>query len=209
MTHLRTRRPAAVALLAALVAVCLAACGSSSTTSTSTSAAASGAASSSASAARTKLVACLKTHGVTLPSRPGGQRRPPNGGQGGQGSPPGGGYFFGGGGAGRPGRGRFAANPKLQAAFKACGGARAFPGRRRFQISHATITKFVTCVRQHGYNLPAPNFSGKGPVFPAKIAKNTKFQKASRSCASLLRPSGAPAPGGGPSGGGGTATTGA
>lgn len=206
MTHPRTRRPAAVAILAALVAMCLAACGSSSTTHTSTSAAASGAASSSASAARTKLVACLKAHGVTLPSRPGGPRRPPNGGQG---RPPGGGYFFGGGGAGRSGRGRFAANPKLQAAFKACGGTHAFPGRRRFQISHATITKFVACVKQHGYNLPAPNFSGKGPVFPAKIAKNATFQKASRSCASLLRPSGAPAPGGAPPGGGGTATTGA
>ena len=23
-----------------------------------------------------------------------------------------------------------------------------------------TITKYVDCVRQHGYNLPAPNFSG-------------------------------------------------
>ena len=46
----------------------------------------------------------------------------------------------------------------------------------------------MTCVRQHGYNLPNPNFSGKGPVFPANIQNNAKFQAASRACQSLLVP---------------------
>ncbi len=46
----------------------------------------------------------------------------------------------------------------------------------------------MTCVRQHGYNLPSPNFSGKGPVFPANIRSNAKFQAASRACQSLLVP---------------------
>ena len=97
--------------------------------------------------------------------------------------------FFGGGGA-------FANNPKLRAAFQACGarfgfgaGGQGFRGR----LSRANITKYVTCVRQHGYNLPSPNFSGKGPVFPANIRSNAKFQAASRACQSLLvppRPSG-------------------
>ena len=91
---------------------------------------------------------------------------------------------------------RFANNPKLRAAFQACGarfgfgaGGQGFRGR----LSRANITKYVTCVRQHGYNLPNPNFSGKGPVFPANIRSNAKFQAASRACQSLLvppRPSG-------------------
>ena len=45
------------------------------------------------------------------------------------------------------------------------------------------MTKFVACVKQHGYNLPAPNFSGKGPIFPATIERNKKFQTAARACA--------------------------
>ncbi len=61
------------------------------------------------------------------------------------------------------------------------------------------MNAYVACVRQHGYNLPKPNFSGKGPVFPANIRSNPKFQTASKACQSLLiprRPSG-----------GGTSTT--
>jgi hypothetical protein len=57
-------------------------------------------------------------------------------------------------------------------------------------------------VKQHGYNLPAPNFSGKGPIFPATIAGDKKFRAAARTCASDLRPSGAGAPPGSGAGGG-------
>jgi hypothetical protein len=216
MNHLRARRLPALVLTATLAAVCLAACGSSSssssTSSASSSAGSSAAASRGGSAAnRTKLVACLKAHGVTLPSRPPGGA----GAQGGAGgAPPAGGGgtgggqgrrrgFFGGGGAAGGG---FANNPKLRAAFQACGGAGGFGGRR-FTPNHAAVTKFVACVKQHGYNLPAPNFSGKGPIFPAKIEANKAFQTASRACASDLRPAGGgPRPGGPPSGGSSSTT---
>ena len=68
---------------------------------------------------------------------------------------------------------------KLQAAFKACGAN--FPARRNgAAVPRQTIQKYVTCVRQHGYKLPNPNFSGNGPVFPASIRSNAKFQSASR-----------------------------
>jgi hypothetical protein len=43
-------------------------------------------------------------------------------------------------------------------------------------------------VRQHGYNLPSPNLSGKGAVFPSTIRSNPAFQAASRACQSLLFP---------------------
>ena len=64
----------------------------------------------------------------------------------------------------------------------------------------AAITKFVTCVRQHGYDLPKPNFSGRGPVFGSDIRTNPKFRDASRACAKLLVPRGAQGQGGAPPG---------
>jgi hypothetical protein len=170
---------------AVLLAGCLlAACGSSSsstttTSSPSTSAAAASPGGSSASARRASLRSCLKAHGVTLPSRPAGGGGPPPGSGGGPG------FFGGGGGAGGGG---LANNPKVRAAFQACGGGNFRGGGRRLQLSHAAITSYVSCVRQHGYNMPSPNFSGKGAVFPASIRTNPKFQAASKSCQSLLFP---------------------
>jgi hypothetical protein len=215
MTHLRTVRLAMLAGTVLITALVLAACGSSSNTSSgaasSTSSASAGAGGTS-SAARTKLVACLKSHGITLPKRPAGAaRRRPNGGGEGGGPPGGGGFggaggFFGGGGGGAgagAGASRFN-NPKFRAAFQACGAGQ-FP-RRRFAPNKAAVTKFVACVKQHGYDLPTPNFSGKGPVFPAKIEQNKKFQSASRACASDLRPQGAPGAAGG--GGGSSGSSG-
>lgn len=169
-----------MALAVIVTGCCVAACGSassssssSSTTSSVASASATSTGSASRSARRAALVACLKSHGVTLPARP----------QSGSGSsgtgprPGGGGGFFGG----------AASNPKLAAAFKACGGFRFRGGSARFRtVSHQEIDKYVTCVRQHGFDMPNPNFSGKGPVFPASIRSNKKFQSASRSCQSLL-----------------------
>jgi hypothetical protein len=206
MNHLRARRIAVMALTVGITALCVAACGSSSSTGSNSSSSSSAAASGGprGGANRTKLVACLKSHGVTLPSRPAGAGggAPPAGS--GTRRPGAGGGFFGGGG------GRFANNPKFAAAFKACGG-QAFGGRR-FALNHAAVTKFVACVKQHGYTLPAPNFSGKGAIFPASIEKNAKFQTASKACAADLRPAagagGGGAPGGGPPGSG-TGTTGA
>jgi hypothetical protein len=195
-----------VALVTLAAGGLLAACGSASSggsstssSTTSASASASGSTSGTASARRAQLVACLKAHGVTLPARPPGA--PPAGG----GSASGGGtgtgssttprrgFFFGGGGGAR----NF--TPKMAAAFRACGAQFGFRGGRggfRGRVSHTAITKYVTCVRQHGYNLPNPNFSGKGPIFPRNIQSNAKFQAASRACQSLLAP---PRPSGGTS----------
>ena len=191
-------------LAAVAVAVAVAACGSSSSTSTTKSASTSDPSGSTTTASgsssnRSAFVACLKQHGVTLPSRPAGSGPPAGGG-----APPGGGGFFGGGGTGSgsgPG-GFFRNNPKFQAAFKACGGGNFRGGARgRFRISHTAIDKYVSCVRQHGYpQMPNPNFSGKGPVFPASIRSNSKFQAASRACQSILVPPR-------PSGTGGASTT--
>ncbi len=201
MNHSRTSRLATLAGTVLVTALLLAACGSSSNTSSSSSSSGGGSASAAGgptSAARTKLVACLKAHGVTLPTRPPGARRRPSGGEGGGGFGGGGGFFFGGGGNGGAGGGARFNNPKFRAAIQACGGAR-FP-QRRFTPNKAAVTKFVACVKQHGYNLPSPNFSGKGPIFPAAIARNRKFQAAARTCASDLRPAGAGGPGPGAAG---------
>ncbi|MFZ0091690.1 MAG: hypothetical protein WAL63_19460 [Solirubrobacteraceae bacterium] len=194
------------ALAVAIAALCLTACGSSSSTSSGASGSG-GSSSTTASAAnghsgvdRSKFAACLKSHGVTLPQRP-----PGSGGYGG-GTPPAGangsgathrGYFFGGGGAGR---GQFA-NLKFRAAIRACGGGHFTAGRGgHFALHQAAVTKFVACVKQHSFTLPAPNFSGKGPIFPPSIEKNEGFQAAAKACASDLRPAGAPRPGGPPPG---------
>jgi hypothetical protein len=192
-------------------ALVIAACGSSSGSSSSSSAAAGSSTSAAAGAGRgrfgnpaqrAKLIACLKQHGVTLPSRPpgggppagSGSGAPPSGSGSANGAPPAGGA--GGGGRGFFGGGGPGANPKVRTALQACGanfGGRANPAARKAQV-----TKFVTCVSQHGYQLPKPNLSGNGAVFPSKIQSDPAFQKASRACASLLRPPGA---GGGPGGG--------
>ena len=211
----RVRRGAFV--LGALVAtLAIAACGSSSTTSSGGSAAASASSTTSSGsgsgsgrggffrnpAERAKLVTCLKQHGVTLPSRPPGAGAPPgagssSGSSSGSATTPGGGGGFGGRRRGFFGGGA-GANPKFQAALKACGvnfrgGAGFNPAARK-----AEVNKFVTCVAQHGYKLPKPNFSGNGPVFPRNIESNSKFQAASKACAGDLRPPGAPQGGGPP-----------
>jgi hypothetical protein len=164
--------------LGGLIAGCGSASSSSNTTTSRTTASAAGAPNASRRAA---LAACLKQHGVTLPARPpGAGAAPGSGGSNGTGTTPRRGFFGGGGG--------FANNPKLRAAFQACGARFGFGGGQRFRLSRAAITRYVTCVRQHGYNLPDPNFSGKGPVFPSNIRTNAKFQAASRPCQSLLTP---------------------
>lgn len=174
------------AIGAVVATLAIAACGSSGTSS-STSSSAAGTPSASTSgrgsvrdpAQRAKLVACLEQHGVTLPSGPpAGRAR----------------GFFG-------GAGGLRANPKLRAALRACGaGFRPGSGRFNSAARKAQVNKFVACVRKHGYDLPKPNFSGHGSVFPSKIQSDPKFQAASKSCASLLRPPAGQqgAPGGGP-----------
>jgi hypothetical protein len=186
-------RPTLVAMTALVACCALAACGSSSSSSSSTGSSASASTSTTGGTFnRTAFQNCLRQHGVTLPNRPAGA--PPAGR--GRGGGPGGGLFFGGGGGGAGGR---FANPKFRAAIQACGGFRG--GVRRFRITHTAITNFVNCARSHGFpQMPNPNFSGKGGVFPSSIRTNPKFMAAARACQSTL----APPP---PSGTGTTATS--
>jgi hypothetical protein len=176
-TNLVVARRALVTFAALVAATAVAACGSSSSSSSSASSSGSAgtAGASTPSASRSTLAACLKKHGVTLPARRPGGGGPPGGAPGAGGPPAGGGGFAGGAGA----------NPKFRAAFQACGGRRR-AGSTSNPSFRAAVVKYVTCVRQHGYNLPNPNFTGKGSVFSAKIRSDPKFVSASKSCQSLL-----------------------
>jgi hypothetical protein len=94
---------------------------------------------------------------------------------------------------------------QLEAALKKCGGG--FLRRGRPLNSPARIqafTKFAACMRADGVNLPAPNTSGKGPIFNGINTTSTQFRHAYAKCASELKgvfngrpPAGGPAPGGG------------
>jgi hypothetical protein len=172
-----------LAVTAIAACLCIAACGSSSTTTTSSSGS-SGTkttASTGRSANRAKLVACLKSHGVTLPSRAGGFH--PGGGSG---APGAGAFFGGGGGAG----GSHSFSSKNAAAFKACGadfgGGRFRSGGFARRFSSSTLASFTACVKKNGFTLPAANTKGTGPIFSPSIEKNPKFVAAAKSCVSIL-----------------------
>ena len=107
MNRKHAPRPAISIAVALIAAAALAACGSSSSPQSSTSSSSSGSAASAATG-RAELAACLKQHGVTLPTRPSGAK-PPSGGYG-----PGGGGFFGGGGGGGARPRRWRRRPKRQ-----------------------------------------------------------------------------------------------
>jgi hypothetical protein len=210
MQHKRARSIGIAIAVTLVAAVTVAACGSSATTGSKTSGSS---AAASASTSRTKLVACLKQHGVTLPSRPTGKRpargygggTPPTGGSGSGGTPPaggayGGGFFGGGaGGPGGPGGAQGAQSSKFRAAFKACGadfgGGRFRRGGAGAKPTAAALARFTTCVDAHGYKLPKANTSGNGPIFPKSIESNKKFEAAAKVCQSELRPGGAPSSG--------------
>jgi hypothetical protein len=49
------------------------------------------------------------------------------------------------------------------------------------------LDAYVACVAKHGYKLPRPNVSGKGPVFPAGTDHIRKYRQASNSCLSIVR----------------------
>ncbi len=198
-------RLAATATLAAFAAVLLAACGSSSTTPSAKSAATTtpgAGAPGTAGAGGGRFQAlreCLKQQGITLP-----QRIP---GQGGQGAPPAGGALpFSGGGQGTtPPLPKGVTRGQYEAALKKCGGGR-FRGGGVARLRNPTFTKalgkFAECMRQNGVAVPAPNTSGKGPIFSTKglDTKSATFRAVEQKCASLLnfaRPGGQGAPPGG------------
>jgi hypothetical protein len=194
----RHTRPV-LALLVLGACLMLAACGSSSGSGGSTNSANSKSATTSSnppgagSARSTTLRECLQKQGITLPSAPAGGNpqssgsAPPTGTAG---QPPSGGFKL-------P-KGESAA--QLQAALKKCGGGN-FPagGAARFRGagSSKALAKFSACMRENGVNLPAPNTSGKGPVFDTKgiNTSSAAFKSAESKCRSDL---GAAAGGGGP-----------
>ncbi|MGC2372852.1 MAG: hypothetical protein WA484_03155 [Solirubrobacteraceae bacterium] len=87
----------------------------------------------------------------------------------------------------------------LQAALKKCYAGRtlgAFGKPTRPPASQATtgpvfrqaLTKYAACLRQNGVNLPAPNTSGKGPIFSTKgiNMSSPQFRAASMKCRATL-----------------------
>ena len=144
--------------------------------------------------------ACLKEKGVELPEFKGGEGgeggppsgempeggEPPAGAEGGEkpeGGPPAGGF----GGEG---------NEEMQKAFEECGvespefkGGPDGEGGQPNVNSAAfkkQVKEYVACVKENGYELGEPNFSGEGPVFEKSESESAAFKKASASCQGLL-----------------------
>jgi hypothetical protein len=157
--------------------------------------------------------ACLKENGVELPEFKGGEGGPPGtaeggaaegempepgqmpeGGEGptgegsegpgaaGEGGPPGG---FGG-----------AQSESMKKAFEECGvetpefkGGPGGEGGKPSMNSAAfkkQVKEYVACVRENGYELAEPNFSGEGPVFEKAESESSAFKQASAQCQELL-----------------------
>jgi hypothetical protein len=98
--------------------------------------------------------------------------------------------LLGGSGAGQLPKGTTRA--QYAAALKKCGG-NAFAGgtSRRFNSPafKAALAKFATCMRENGVNIPAPNTSGKGPIFATKglNPSSPQFKAAEVKCSGALR----------------------
>ena len=144
--------------------------------------------------------ACLKEKGVELPEFKGGEGGPPGGTEGempepgekpeggempegAEGGPPAGGF----GGEG---------SEEMTKAFEECGvetpefkGGPGGEGGKPNTNSAAfkkQVNEYVACVRENGYELGEPNFSGEGPVFEKSESESAEFKKASAQCQELL-----------------------
>jgi hypothetical protein len=208
-THHRGVAAVAAVSLLLLTALLLSACGGSSKGSSSTAAAATGAQRGGQFRARAASVrACLQKNGVTLPKRPtgSGQGAPGEGGAPGRRGP------FGSGAAGTPQLPKGVTRAQLEAAFKKCGGG-TFARNRGFDSAagRQRYAKFAQCMRKNGVELPAPNTSGKGPIFDTKgiDTSSAAFKAADAKCMKELRPSGGAAGEGPPAPGEGAAAPGA
>jgi hypothetical protein len=193
LSHMR--RAATATLILVLASLLLAACGGSSkssSTSAIASASTSRAGTGSPAGRFTALRECLRKNGVVLPQRKPGQGPPP-----GQGRPPGG--FFRRGSAG-PQLPAGVTRAQLQAATRKCGGFRrgGFAGgaRLRSPTFRQALAKFAACLRENGVDVPAPDTSGKGPIFDTRglNTSSPRFRTAQAKCRKLL--STAPPPGG-------------
>lgn len=192
-TNIRSRRPA-VAALVILLAACigLAACGSSksplTSSSTNATAATPSAATNQGQAGRARgglgkrfaaMRECLQKNGITIPRRTPGSR-----------PGPGGGFLGAGGGPQLP---KGVTRAQYEAAVKKCGGfpAGRFAGgaaRTNSPAFRQALVKFAECLRSNGIKVPAPNTSGKGPIFSTKglNTASPQFRSATMKCRSAL-----------------------
>jgi hypothetical protein len=49
------------------------------------------------------------------------------------------------------------------------------------------VNEYVACVRENGYELAEPNFSGEGPIFDKSESESSAFKEANKSCEDLLK----------------------
>jgi hypothetical protein len=180
----------AICVALALGALVLAGCGGSSGASSSSTA------ETSTTAISTEARACLKKKGVELPEFKSGE--------GGQGAPKGGepgqmleGGEMPGGEAGPPADGfGGAGSEEMTEAFEECGveipAFKGGPGGEggapdtNSTAFKTQVKEYVACVRENGYELAEPDFSGEGPVFAQEESESAAFKKASAQCQGLL-----------------------
>jgi hypothetical protein len=151
--------------------------------------------------------ACLKEKGVELPefkagNGPGGEAgssgtegelpEPPEGGATGGGQMPEGSELPGG---GPPAGAGGAINEEMKKAFEECGvempefkAGRGGVGGPNVNSAafKKQVKEYVACVRENGYELAEPDFSGEGPIFEKSESESSAFKKASAQCSDLL-----------------------
>jgi hypothetical protein len=140
--------------------------------------------------------ACLKEKGVELPEFKGGEGGPPGAAEGEMPEPgekPEGGEMPEGGEGGPPGGFGGEQSEEQKKAFEECGvetpefkgGAGGKPNTNSAAFKKQ-VNEYVACVRENGYELGEPNFSGEGPVFEKAESESAEFMKASAQCQELL-----------------------
>ena len=140
--------------------------------------------------------ACLKEKGVELPEFKGGEGGPPGGTAGEMPEPgekPEGGEMPEGGEGGPPGGFGGEQSEEQKKAFEECGvetpefkgGAGGRPNTNSAAFKKQ-VNEYVACVRENGYELGEPNFSGEGPIFEKAESESAEFKKASAQCQELL-----------------------
>ena len=182
--RLTRRKPTSAALALLLLSLALAACGGSSsstsaTTATGAAAVAPGVAGNvegQIAARFATLRACLVEGGINLPKAATGQ--------------PGALGGVAGIGAQLP---KGVTRAQYEAALRKCGLAHAGTATGSQRLAgpqyRQSLTKFATCMRQNGQNVPNPNTSGNGPVFNTTRlnTKSPQFKAATVKCTPLLR----------------------